>query len=328
MSFFRIRPVTAATVLAVGFLHLALLAGCASTGDAAVDADVSDEQYFFTSPEEAALALADAAGDLDGVRLRLVLGPLAGELSSGDPLRDDIDLQRFAAAYDRFHEIRFETPSFARLYVGERAVEMPLPIVSDGAGWHFDTAAGVEEVRARRIGRNELAVMRFCGDLVAAQRAYREMNPDGWPVPAFADRVESSPGRRDGLFWPQELEPPFAPLGPRVAEAVERGDLSADRVPVRPYLGYRYRLLTRQGAGAPGGAAEWRDGSGRLVGGFAVVAYPAEYGETGVMSFLLGPDGSLWERDFGIGTAPRAEAIDAYDPTGWQPATEAKETGG
>ncbi len=289
--------------------------GCAltATDGAASSPTVIDEQYTFDSPDEAALALANAASALDAEQLRLILGPDIGDISTGDPLTDDINLQQFAAAYDRQHTVRVLNDDAATLLVGEAEWPMPVPMVRESGRWHFDTPAGVEEIRVRRIGRNELATIDFLAVFVAAEEQRFANDTDGDGVKDFAMRISSSPGTRDGLYWPDADGAPVSPLGPLVAAAVEKRDLKRD-VENQPYQGYRFRVLTRQGEAASGGARDYVDSAGRMTGGFAVIAWPAEYGETGIMSFLVSRDGIVYQRDLGATTAAAVETVLEFNP--------------
>jgi hypothetical protein len=199
-----------------------------------------------------------------------------------------------------------------------------VPIVKSGNGYVFDTESGKEEILNRRIGRNELDAQQVCLAIVDAQREYVRLRPMGGDLPEYARKVASDPGTRNGLYWfTGETEPP-SPLGPLVAQAAAQGyggrsndTSSAPPKSSRPYHGYRYRLLTAQGPNAPGGAADYLV-NGHLVGGFAVVAYPAQYGNSGIMTFITSHDGVLYQRDFGDDTQQVAEHMTTFDPgPGW-----------
>ncbi|MDW8263065.1 MAG: DUF2950 family protein, partial [Phycisphaerales bacterium] len=196
----------------------------------------------------------------------------------------------------------------------------PAPIIRRNHRWMFDTAAGVEELTARRIGRNELWAIRGLRSLVQAQADYYLLDPDGDGLHAFASRIISSEGKRDGLFWPAGENEDQSPLGPVIAEAFEPGELDAGHVGPRAYHGYYFRILLKQSAAAPGGAMSYFDDQGNLTRGFAVLAWPEEYGRTGVMSFQVGRDGKVMQKDLGPQTAAVVTTIDSFDPTGWAPA--------
>jgi len=195
---------------------------------------------------------------------------------------------------------------------------MPIPLVQNGAGWHFDTERGKDEILSRRIGRNELSTIEVCRAVVDAQLEYAAQDNSGRGAGEFAAKFVSAVGKRDGLFWPAAAGQPESPLGPLVAEAAKEGySRSGDPSRRQAYHGYYYRMLTAQGAGAPGGAKSYLV-DGRLTGGFAVLAEPAAYGVSGVMSFVVARNGVVYQRDLGSDTARAAAAIKAFDPVdGW-----------
>jgi len=201
--------------------------------------------------------------------------------------------------------------------IGKDGWPFPIPLVRDGTTWRFDVESGIEEITNRRIGRNELSTLSTMHAFVDAQREYASQSRDGNP-PCFARRLISSPGKHDGLYWPTAESDPESPFGPFVADAAEEG-YTAQGAPVA-YHGYFYRSLERQGPHAPGGAREYGDENARLATGFALIAWPAKYGNSGVMSFLVGRTGIVYERDFGPDTEKSVNAIKAYDPDeDWTP---------
>lgn len=289
--------------------------GCATKVD-------PNAQTVFISPHQAARMLADAARARDAAAVRQMFGPQFEQIASGgDALQDDGDFQRFAAAYDRRHEVRAITPSRSILIVGEHGWVFPAPIVYAPGGWHFDAVAGMEEMTNRRIGRNELGAIDACRAYVAAQRQYYAMDPDGDGVPAYAMQVLSDPGRRNGLYWPDDPAAgvPMSPLGPRFAGASPEALRPNAATGRRNYRGYYYKILRQQAGSAPGGAGSYVDESGRMTRGFALIAWPAEYGKTGVMSFCVGPDGVVYQGDLGPAGDAVANRVTAYDPAGWTP---------
>jgi len=306
-------------LLTIASLALAAyFAGCATSEKTA---DVINEQYTFATPDEAALSLADAAGNLDGRELNLVLGPDLGWLSSGDRTQDDINLQRFALAYDRRHSLRTTAPGNVILVVGENDWEFPAPIVETEGRWSFDTAAGANEIRTRTVGLNELDTIEVLAGLVRAQREYLIMNPQGDAIPSYAARIASSPGKRDGLYWSDAKTPPISPVGPAVAEAYASGDLTPSVVQNQSFHGYYFRVLKSQGPSAAGGARSYSDDTGHMTQGFAIIAWPAVYGETGVMTFVVAEDAVVYQRDLGSDTVTAAIGIPAFDPEqGWSKA--------
>lgn len=297
---------------------LAVLTACATdpASTSSSKAVEPNEQYTFDSPDDAAVALVNAAADLDGDQLRLILGPDAGGLSSGNRLRDEINLQRFATAYDVQHSLVESAPGERTLVVGEDGWEMPVPIVERDGRWLFDTPAGVEEVIRRRIGRNELDAIAFCKELGRAQWSYFAMDPNRDGVREFAPQIGSDDGSRNGLYWPESLGAPYSPIGNAVARARAAGELKEGRHRLHPYRGYYYRVLTRRGPAAPGGAGSYYDSDGRLTVGFAIVAWPELYGDTGVMTFLMADNGIVLEADLGPDTDSIAYRMGEFDPTG------------
>jgi hypothetical protein len=288
--------------------------------------DVVSGQLTFATPEDAVVALVDAARTGDITKVRPIFGPGISEIESDDPAKTEGDLQRFAAAYDRKHALWADgTDGVAgggpvTLVLGEDFWEFPVPLVRMGDGssdrWRFDTAAGVANVRAMRIETNEENAVDLLLAIIPVQEQYRQLRPLG--LPAYAKRLRSSAGTRDGLWWPDELAPPMSPLGPMVEDAGLTEVMGRDLEVSRPYRGYFYRILTAAGPNAPGGATNWLDGNGNLIGGFALLAWPEQYAETGVLTFAVGMDGTVWQSDLGEATEATAMAITALDPgPGW-----------
>lgn len=293
------------TLTTLALLGLPLLAtGCASTASAT-----------FATPAEAMHELVVAAQDADAAES--LLGPGGFSLlRSGDEVADQQDYEAVVAQIEE--KLAFEQVGDGRMIalLGDEGWEFPIPLVSVDGGWRFDVEAGREEVINRRVGRNELSTIATLREIVDAQREYASEGRDGNP-PAFAARILSSPGKRDGLYWPVAEGEAESPLGSFVAEAAEEGYRS-DR-PI-PYHGYYYRLLTAQGPSAPGGARSYLDEQGRLTRGFAVLAWPASYGNSGVTSFVVNRQGIVFQKDLGAETQAAASAIRAYDPdASWTP---------
>ncbi|HZJ52742.1 MAG TPA: DUF2950 domain-containing protein, partial [Myxococcaceae bacterium] len=249
----------------------------------------------------------------------VVLGDRAkGFLVSGDPVSDRAALARFVELYDRSHELLSPDESTRTLAIGDDAWPFPIPLVKAKTGWSFDTQAGEQEILARRVGQNELDVMQVCIGYVEGQRDYLARNPDGASVPHYADRLLSSPGKRDGLYWTSAPSEPESPMGPAVSGAIGKG-YTLKRGAGAAYHGYHFRLLTAQGPHAEGGALDYRDG-GKLTRGFALVAWPASYGKTGIMTFVVNQSGVVLEKDLGSGTAKVASGMKRYDPdASWKP---------
>src|SRR5262245_31161245 len=265
----RNLPLSPIAALAAG-----LLCACAST-----------HTVTFATPEEAVQRLVAAADDEKAADQLLGAGGFS-LLRSGDDVADRKDLDYVVALV---HEgLAFEDVDADRkiAVLGSEGWELPIPLVREAGSWRFDVEAGREEILNRRVGRNELSTLSTLHALVEAQREYAAEGRDGNP-PAFASRLLSSEGKHDGLYWPVDEGEPESPLGPLVAEAFEEGYRDNVSKPI-PYHGYLYRLLTAQGKSAPGGAKSYLDGQKRLTGGFAVVAWPATYDNSGVMTFLVG----------------------------------------
>ncbi len=290
----------------------ACLTGCATTSP-----DYQNQRAF-TRAEDAATALIAAATVNDVASLETIFGPEGqAVLSSGDPIADRNNREVFAiAASERWSLERIDN-STRELVIGHEEWPFPVPLVKDSHGWWFNTVAGKWEVLARRIGRNELATIGTLRMYVAAQLQYAREGRDGKPAGIYAQRVRSEPGKNNGLFWPrQSTTDPASPLGDFATVAFAEG-YGTKGEGMEPYHGYFYRILTRQGGDAAGGARDYIT-SGDMTGGFAMLAYPANYGSSGVMSFLVGPDGIVYESDLGSDTSAIAGSIQEYNPgAGW-----------
>jgi hypothetical protein len=278
-------------------------------------------QKVFNSPVEAADALAAAAQKNDDQALRAIFGPSAKDLiSSGDPAQDKENNERFAASYHRMHRFVETGEGRTLLYVGPENWPTPIPLQKAGARWYFDSAFGRQEVLYRRIGSNELNVIQVCDAIVAGQQEYFQALHDGETVHQYARRFKSSAGKQDGLYWKVNEGEPESPLGPLVAQAAADTEHHA-HLPggPHPFHGYIYRILTRQGADAAGGAKDYVV-DGKLTGGFAVVAYPVHYRVSGVMTFIVNQDGKIYESDLGAQTEQTAAAMTEYNPDkNWSP---------
>lgn len=270
----------------------------------------------FESPQAAVDALVDAARGRDRAELKQIFGPEVDRLATADKRQDDIDFQRFTGAYEAEHELVGRDGKYV-LYVGSGDWWFPAPIVSAGNGWQFDTAAGVDEIINRTVGLNELHVIDSCGAYVRAQEEYFNLDPDGDGSPSYAQKLRSDPGRRNGLYWPDEEGAPMSPLGALVGTAGRAGDIDLEKSAQQPYRGYYFRVLTRQGAGAPGGQMDYVNEDGHMTRGFALIAWPASYGETGVMTFIVSKDGQVYQKDLGEDTDAEARGMAAFDPAGW-----------
>ena len=269
-------------------------------------------QETFDTPEEAVTALVVAAKDGDKTELLEILGPGSEEIvSSGDDVADRNARETFASAYDEKHSLEREGGDRTVLVLGSDNWPFPIPIIEREGRWEFDAPAGHEEILLRRIGRNELSAIQASLAYVAAQREYATLDVDGVRPPAYAQRIISSEGKKDGLYWPSAAGETQSPLGALFAEASDEG-YELGGAPV-PYHGYHYRVLTSQGPGADGGAFDYVV-DGRMIGGFALLAYPAEYGNSGIMTFIVNHDGVVFQSDLGPDTEARAAEIDDFAP--------------
>jgi hypothetical protein len=296
---------------------LLLVAALSVAGTAAAAAA---QQKVFGSPEAAAKALVTAAEKGDLKELEAILGPGSRPLvQSGDAVADRRGRERFVQAYGEASKVEPQGDAKAVLLIGKDEWPMPIPMVKGKDGWRFDTPRGREEVLNRRIGRNELSAVQAVLAYVDAQRDYYLRNPANDKLLHYAQRFSSTKGKRDGLYFPTKPGEPPSPLGPLYASAKAAGytKKGADGLP-SPYHGYRYRILKGQGPNAPGGAYGYL-AQGRMIGGFALVAWPAAYGSSGVMTFIVSHEGVVYEKDLGPGTATAVGKITRFDPDpGWK----------
>ena len=273
------------------------------------------DQKTFASPAEAIHALVKAAEDGSQEEMLAVLGDDGKDLVySGDPVQDKTGMEKFVKSYKTKHAIVTEDDKTRILQVGPNDWPMPIPIVNDGGKWRFDTAAGKEELLYRRIGRNELGAIAACRGYIDAQKDYAAEGHDGFPAGIYAQRLMSSSGKQDGLYWETPEGEPTSPAGPFLAEAGGQGyEGEGLGGKSQPYHGYLYRILKAQGAAAKGGAKNYLS-DGNLSGGVGLVAYPAEYKVSGVMTFIINQDGVAYEKDLGEKTAEIAKAMTEYNP--------------
>jgi hypothetical protein len=273
-------------------------------------------QQTFSSPEKAVAGLVAAVKAPGDRKLLALFGPGSEALvSSGDEVADREDRKKFLQMYADRHSIERQEGGRAVLLIGKDRYPFPMPIVKKGKRWQFDTTACSNEIVNRRIGENELNAIQVSHAYVDAQReyAFRDGNADG--IPDFASRFRSSPGKRDGLYWepaPGEKESPFGPL---VAQAALDGYRTGESDFLSPYHGYLFRILTSQGEGAEGGAYDYLV-NGKLLLGFALVAYPAHYGASGIMTFIVNQAGVVYQKDLGEGTDAAVKAMTAFSPDG------------
>lgn len=268
-------------------------------------------QKSFKTPQEAADALVAAARAGDQKAIIAVLGSGGADIaSSGDPVSDEQGRKAFVTGYDAKHSLETQGDR-AVIVIGTQDWPFPIPIVQKDGSWRFDTVAGREEILARRIGRNELAAIQSALAYVDAQDEYAEISRKATGSATYAQRIISNPGKKDGLYWPSAQGEPESPLGDTIAAATSQGyKIGGGRT---PYHGYYYKILTRQGATAPGGALDYVV-RGKMIGGHALVAYPAQYGNSGIMTFLVNHDGTVFEKDLGPKTAQIAEKLGSFNP--------------
>ena len=272
------------------------------------------QQQTFTTPESAVEALIAANQNNNTAKLLKILGPHSELLIfSGDAVADKAGRERFLAAYNAGHKLESNGEDRRTLVVGAEAWPMPIPLVRTGEVWRFDSAAGEQEILNRRIGRNELSVIQVCRAYVEAQREFAERKHEGGK-PVYARRFHSTWGKQDGLYWHAKPGQEESPLGPFIAAATAEGyGEGTIHHAMAPYHGYYYKILTRQGEHASGGTRNYLS-SKRMVNGFAVIAYPARYGDSGVMTFLINQDGIVYEKNLGPKTIKTARKITRYDP--------------
>jgi len=300
----------------IRFLLLALifpLAACSK----------SDKPSYrvFASPDDAGSGLLEAAKSGDQKAVLAIFGPESKEIIlSGDAVQDKAAVDAFVTAYGVMHRWRKMPDDAQVLLIGADNFAFPIPLKKNGAGqWFFAVAAGKDEILARRIGRNELAVIDICGALADAEAEYFSQRHEG--AKQYAAKFISDSGKQNGLYWDSPEGQPKSPLGPLVAFATTEG-YSAKPNSHMPFHGYYFHILSRQGSHAQGGAKDYVI-DGKLVGGFAFVAYPAEYRNSGVMTFIINQDGVLLQKDFGKTTTETATAMTEFDPDDtWSPAVE------
>jgi hypothetical protein len=290
----------------------ALVASVAMLGSSSVQAQaVAAAHEDFDTAMHAVRALVAAAQSNDIARLRAIFGPDSdGLVESGDPVADKRDRANFVKAYHAKHVLLAEGADRRLLAVGVRDFQLPTPLVRRDGRWAFDGAVGVEELVDLRIGRNELDAIAVCKGIVDAENDYASMNSEAHAAKTYAAKLMSEPGHRDGLYWEAKSGEPLSPAGPFLARAAEEGHQVGNG---EPYHGYHYRLLTAQGPGAPGGAKSYLV-DGALTGGFAALAWPAQYRVSGVMTFIVGQDGVVYQKNLGNNTETTAKSLAVYDP--------------
>ncbi|HEY6094160.1 MAG TPA: DUF2950 domain-containing protein [Gallionellaceae bacterium] len=272
-------------------------------------------QKSYASPQAAVAGLLDAVKSNKQAKLGAILGASGNRLiRSGDAVADAQGRASFVKAYGEANRLMFEGDAKAVLIIGKDSWPFPIPLVKDADSWRFDTQQGEQEILDRRIGRNELAAIQVCLAIVDAEREYAASHLDSDGVPEYAARIVSTTGKHDGLYWPDKADEPQSPLGPLIAAAASEGYPPA----LSPYHGYFYRILTAQGEDAPGGEYAYFI-KGKMIGGFAVIAYPARYGASGIKTFMVDHDGAVFEKDLGNDTGALAPKAVKYNPDpSWQ----------
>lgn len=275
-----------------------------------------DSATRYSTPEEALAGLMAAAQAKDIAALTKVFGPELKELLSGDAVQNETELESFSMRLQSGAEFEADGEDMMILNVGADKHPFPVPLVKEDGKWYFDTVEGKEEILNRRVGENELRTIRVCRGYVAAQREYFALDRDGDAVLEYAQRLASTPGKQDGLYWETKDPEPASPLGPLVAEARGEGygkGKQKEGSGPSPYFGYLFKILTKQGSKAPGGKHDYIIND-NMVAGFALVAWPVDWGNSGVMTFMVGPNGLVLEKDLGEKTAEVVAAMDAFDP--------------
>jgi hypothetical protein len=303
---------TRATFLLIAAVVFAAGATVVALGtDSAVPATA---QRTFSSPDEAVKALVAATQAGDRAAVDAIFGPEVKDLLSGDAKQDALEFAAFAKLVGQFSQLARKADDRYVLNLGDQNWPFPIPLVKKGEVWLFDTAAGREEIVNRRIGEDELTAIGVCRTYLAAQREYASEDRAGDGVLRYAQKIKSTPGQKDGLYWKAAPDEDQSPFGPLIAEvhAEGYGGKTAEGEP-QPFHGYRFKILTAQGAAAPGGAFDYVI-NGNLIAGFALVAYPAHWGESGVMTFIVNQWGAVYQRNLGPDSADLAAAMTEFDP--------------
>lgn len=298
------------------FLRLAVVTVLFTGGLATRSMSQRPGQKTFSSPDEATNALVMSMKNNDEKLMLEILGPDGKHIVySGDEVEDAQNRANFVERYQEMHRLVKEPDGSVVLYIGAKNWPTPIPIVKKGNAWFLDTDAGKKEILYRRVGRNELSTIKVCQELVAAEKEYY-----GTQHNEYAKQIFSDEGQHNGLYWKAADGEPQSPIGPLVASAVAEGYVKGKNGPPTPYRGYYYHILTRQGKDAPGGAKSYIV-NGKMTGGFAFVAFPAEYRSSGVVTFIVGPDGVVYQKDLGKKTAILGKAMKEYNPdSSWQKA--------
>ena len=299
------RPLLALVALMVLF----------TAGGTAQAAAAKTPRKFFASPEEAVQCLIAAAKNNDKKELLAILGPGSQPIvSSGDPIADQTDRERFVKLYEEKNAIEGADTGKAVLTIGNEESRFPVPVVKQGTAWYFDAKAGREELLNRRIGRNELEVIDILREYVDAQREYAAKDWNGDGVTEFARKFRSTPGKKDGLYWETKEGEEESPFGAMAAKAAQEGYAKGQKnTKPAPFHGYYFKILTAQGKNAEGGAFDYVV-NGKMILGYALVAYPAQYGASGVMTFIVNQNGIVYQKNLGRKTATIASKMKLYNP--------------
>jgi len=290
---------------------IVLLVGLAA---ALVFAAVPKDQQSFVTPEAAVQALVKAAQANDTKALIKLFGPLGAPLiESGDPVADKNARENFLARYKAGNSLDKSKADKVTLEIGQDKFPFPIPLALSEGHWYWDSAAGAEEIINRRVGENELRTIQACLAYVDAQQEFYLRNVGKDPLQHYANKLISTAGKKDGLYWPTTGDEPLSPLGEEFVNARAEGYLQGSTPQPQPFHGYVYRLLTRQGPNANGGAYDYLV-NGELLGGFGLIAFPAEYGSSGIMTFIVNQDGAVYSRDLGPDTRKAAMAITEFNP--------------
>ena len=297
-------------VLTVG-TSLLILSMTAAAGWAAAD----EQQETFSSPEAATQKVVDALRKDDRQELLAIFGKDAQGIltGSGDPVEDKNSVEQFLKSYDQMHRFSRGPDDKLFLIVGAENWPMPIPLDKNSSGWYFDTAYGKEELTYRRVGRNERSTIGTLNAIVAGEHEYYDNNPAKNGDKQYARKILSDEGTRDGLYWKTAPGEPDSPIGPLVAQASLEGYRNIPQGQKVPVRGYFFKMLMKQGANAPDGAKDYVV-DGKMTGGFAVLAYPAKYRSSGVMTFLVDADGNVLQKDLGPKTENWLQKIGTYNP--------------
>jgi len=291
----------------------ALFAASSETETKDASVNPGDKPQLFASPDEAVKALQSAVAAADLKALGVLFGPDVKQVISGDKVQDAAELASFAKIMKESCDLSKEGDSKIILNLGTENWPFPIPLVKQADGqWHFDTLAGKEEIVNRRVGENELNAIAICHAYVAAQRQYASEDRDGSEVLKYAQKIKSTPGKKDGLYWDAPDNEEQSPFGPLIENSYDEGYGKIKGAP-EPYHGYFFKILKTQGSAAPGGAYNYVI-NGNMIAGFALVAWPATFGQSGVMTFIVSHQGKVYQKSLGGNTSEIVRSMNSYDP--------------